>query len=201
MVEYPSNAIQISRNILNTRKELPSLYILSDLSKRGLSLKKKLSLLQRYNLKEENLLNAVLQTKEEFIRGEKCLTDDQLRLGIGPDGRYRHEEFLVGTILEKVIEKRMYRYTDNNDFDFISSEMETYDVIGPVPPYYFNAKDFIISYEEHLKKQGLDYVVACTITMPDSFQEDFRSLVQENNTTQNSPSTIIIDEEILPTWA
>lgn len=201
MVEYPSNAIEISRNILNTRKELSSLYILSDLSKRGLSLRKKLSLIQEYNLKEDNIIDIVLKTKKEFINGKKYLTEDQLRLGVGPDGRYRHEEFLVGTILEKVIEKRMYRYTDNNDFDFISSEMETYDVIGPVPPYYFNEKDFLVSYEEHLKKQGLDYIVACTITMPDSFQEDFRSLVEENNIIQNSPSTIIIDEEILPTWA
>ncbi len=200
MVEYPSNAIEISRDVLNTRKEFPSLYILSDLSKRGLSLKKKLSLIQGYNLKEKNLLDVVLQTKKEFIKGERCLTEDQLRLGVGPDGRYRHEEFLVGMVLEKIIDKKMYRYTENNDFDFISSEMETYDVIGPVPPYYFNSKDFITSYEEHLKKQGLDYIVACTITMPDSFQEDFRILVEES-TTPNSPSTIIIDEEILPTWS
>lgn len=201
MVEYPSNAIEISRDVLNTRKEFPSLYILSDLSKRGLSLRKKLSLIQGYNLKEKNLLDVVLQTKKEFIKGERCLTEDQLRLGVGPDGRYRHEEFLVGMVLEKIIDKRMYRYTENNDFDFISSEMETYDVIGPVPPYYFNGKDFIISYEEHLKKQGLDYIVACTITMPDSFQEDFRSLVEENNIVANSPSTIVIDEDILPTWS
>ena len=111
MVEYPSNAIEISRDVLNTRKEFPSLYILSDLSKRGLSLRKKLSLIQGYHLKEENLLDVVLQTKKEFIKGEKCLTEDQLRLGVGPDGRYRHEEFLVGMVLEEIIDKKMYKYT------------------------------------------------------------------------------------------
>lgn len=193
MVEYPSNAIEISRNILSTRKELSSLYILSDLSKRGLSLKKKLALIQKFYLEEDHLIDLILRTKKEFIKGEQQLTESQLRLGIGPDGRYRHEEYLVGSVLEEILDKRMYRYSENNDYDFISSDMKTYDVIGPVPPYYFNQKDFILSYEDHLQKQGLDYIVACTITMPEDFQKDFRLLVEQTY-TEDSPTTIIIEE-------
>jgi len=192
---YPSSAIETARGIVATEGYFPSLCALSDLAKRKLPLDKRTELVNRLFASEtpsEEALVATMRLLEYNSVCGKNLTWEQRKLGVGPDGRYRHEEFLVGQLLEIFLERPVFRYYESNDFDFISGK-ETYDVIGPVPPYYFQENEFINSFYAHLEKQGLDYVVLCTVLLPIEFKETIKVIISELNIeTQNR--VIVIDE-------
>lgn len=151
--------------------------------------------MEKDNSSEDILVQTLLSLKKGYVCGEHPLEENQRRLGIGPDGRYRHEEFLIGNLLESISGKKFFRYYENNDFDFIS-ENQTYDVVGPVPPYYFDYNSFILSFNKHLGKQNLDYVVACTIALPKQVQEEFKDTVINSLPEEEQLRTIIVDETL-----
>lgn len=195
MSAYPSSAIETARGIVATEGYFPSLCALSYLAKRRLPLSKRTELVNRLFASQpptEEALVATMRLLEYKCVSGEVLTWEQKKLGVGPDGRYRHEEFLVGHLLETVLQKPFFRYYENNDYDFISGE-ETYDVIGPVPPYYFNGEEFVNSFYSHLGKQGLDYIVLCTILLPNSFKETLASIISELDKT-NQSRVVVIDE-------
>ena len=196
MSTYPSSAIETARGIMATEGYFPSLCALSELAKRKLPLSKRTELVNRLfstQSPSEEALVATMRLLEYNSVSGKNLTWEQRKLGVGPDGRYRHEEYLVGHLLETVLRRPFFRYYENNDFDFISGD-KTYDVIGPVPPYYFNENEFIDSFYAHLDKQGLDYVVLCTVLLPVGFKETLEVIISELG-EENKDRVIVIDED------
>ena len=177
MSSYPSCAVEKARTIAATKNNFPTLFVLSDLSKRKLPTSKKIQILNALYYNEadstEKIIAAMEELKYENLLGIGVLTFDQQRLGVGPDGKYRHTEYLTGILLERLREKRFIRYYWSEDYDFIAND-GTYDVVGPVPPYYFKSDEFLNAFDGHLQKQGLDHVVVCTVGLPSEFQAEFQ---------------------------
>ena len=121
------------------------------------------------------------------------MTYNQYRLGLEPTGEYRHEEFLIGEALEGSLDIKLFR-SDDPRYDFVSSNT-TWDLVGPVAPFYFNSDSFIRSLYSHLNnKKGLDTLVVCTITLIEEEQKHIRRLLEKEEESTEI-SILLLDQD------
>lgn len=201
MVKYPSSAVEQTReSIYTSNNSLETLLLLTCLVKNGMREDRKNRLISESvscsDLSEEEIISLYEILNVDSIFGYK-MNSDQRRLGCEPNGNYRHEEYLIGKAIESMLGIKLYR-SRSPCFDFILKN-EYWEIIGPVAPFYFDSNTFVKSLESHLNnKDGMDTLVACTMTLPFEEQLEIKELVYKRD--NRDFDVFLLDQESFETY-